>query len=346
MIPRLVLAFVLLALDVYAFQAFRTTMGSLSFFPAVAAAYWVFSGVFVGIILLTLVLPRDRWPQAVMVYLPPLFLSAFIGKVVVAAFLLIDDLIRGVDYAIAGSDPERIVGMSWAGLLVAGVPFAMLVYGMLGNAYRYQVRNIKLNLPHLPDSFKGLKIVQLSDIHSGSLTRPDLVKEAVEMVNKLDPDLIFFTGDLVNMVASEIEPYVPVFSKLKAKYGVYSITGNHDYGDYVAWESPSHKEANFRHLQRMHAELGWRLLMNEHERILIGKDELAVIGIENWSAFGRFPKYGNLRKAYEGAEDAPLQLLLSHDPTHWKAEVLEEYPPDRRDVRRPHPWLPVRPGDR
>jgi len=326
MLPRLMLALILLSVDAYAFQGIRTALGASPAFPVVQALYWGFTVLVLSGIAFSLAIDRHRWPKALMLYFPPVFLSAFIAKFILMVFLLVDDVIR-LALTISGQTaPERIAGLSWAGLIIGGIPFLLLLYGMIRNAYRYEYRNIPLAFPDLHPDLRGLRIVQLSDIHAGSLHRPDLVTEAVERINALSPDLIFFTGDLVNMVASEAEPYLPVFRQLRARLGVFSITGNHDYGDYVSWEHPQQKVDNFEALKTMHKRLGWRLLMNEHELLRIGKATLAVIGIENWSAFGRFPKYGDLASAHRGTAQADVRLLLSHDPSHWKAQVLPEYP--------------------
>ena len=140
------------------------------------------------------------------------------------------------------------------------------------------------------------------------------------------PDVILFTGDLVNNTTDEMDDYVEVFNKLKAPLGVYSTLGNHDYGDYQQWESPDHKKANLEKMKEVQTALGWRLLMNEHVSLQRGDDKVALIGIENWSAKARFPKYGNLEKAHAGSDTYPFKILMSHDPSHWKAEVLEKYP--------------------
>ena len=143
---------------------------------------------------------------------------------------------------------------------------------------------------------------------------------------KEKPDVILFTGDLVNNTTDEMDDYADVFSQLKAPMGVYSTLGNHDYGDYQQWESPDHKKANLEKMKEVQAALGWRLLMNEHVSLQKGDDKVALIGIENWSAKARFPKYGNLEKAHAGSDTYPFKILMSHDPSHWKAEVLEKYP--------------------
>jgi uncharacterized protein len=206
------------------------------------------------------------------------------------------------------------------------MPFVFGVHGMISNAYNYQFRRIRLKLPNLPDAFKGLKIIQLSDIHSGSFTATEPIMRAIEKINNEQPDLIFFTGDLVNNVAKEMEPYIDIFSKLQAKEGVYSILGNHDYGDYMRWEHPDDKLKNFEYLKDIQKQMGWNLLLDENRLLQRGNDSLAIIGVQNWSSKMRFPKYGDLAKAVRGTETASVKLLLSHDPSHWDAQVCTEYP--------------------
>ena len=323
MLRFLPFAILLFLVDLMAFQAVKTVFGTGAM---VYGVYWGFSALlFLGFLIAAFV-GRQNMPRWAMLYFPPVVMASFFGKLLVDILLLGEDIVRGIQLLVTSdTSPERSAVWSAIALITAGVPFLLLCYGMIRNAYNFEVRHINIGLPNLPQAFKGMRIVQISDIHSGSLTRPEPVKEAVDMINRLDADVIFFTGDLVNLVATEVEPYIPVFSKLKAKHGVYSITGNHDYGDYVAWQSAEQKAANFKLFIDMHKRLGWRLLMNEHERIRVDGEEIAVIGIENWSAKGNFSRYGNLAKAYQGAEDAPVKLLLSHDPSHWKAEVIEQY---------------------
>jgi predicted MPP superfamily phosphohydrolase len=170
-----------------------------------------------------------------------------------------------------------------------------------------------------------LKIVHISDVHSGSFTDKKAVLKGVQKILDQKPDLIFFTGDLVNNTADEMETYIDVFNKLRAPMGVYSVLGNHDYGDYISWDNEESKAANLERLKQIHHELGWRLLMNEHVVIEKNGEKIALLGVENWSAKARFPKYGNMKKAHAGAEEYPFKILLSHDPSHWDAEVLKKY---------------------
>jgi uncharacterized protein len=219
---------------------------------------------------------------------------------------------------------SRSLFLSWLGVGVGGSLFSSLIYGF-GNKYNYHIRRVPLVFENLPPAFRGLKIVQVSDIHSGSFTNKKAVEKGVQMILDLKPDLILFTGDLINDRATEMADYFDVFSRLKAPMGVFSTLGNHDYGDYVHWPSPEARLQNIEHLKKIETDMGWRLLMNEHVVLERGSDQIALIGIENWSAKKRFPKYGKMWEAYPGAEKYPFKILMSHDPSHWDAEVRPKY---------------------
>ena len=182
-----------------------------------------------------------------------------------------------------------------------------------------------MSYPNLPLAFKGLRVVQISDIHCGSFSNMSAVQRGVDKILGLKPDLVLFTGDLVNNKSDEMQNYLPVFSQVKAPMGVYSTLGNHDYGDYVQWANSEDKKQNLEHLKQVHAQLGWRLLMNENVVLKRNEDQIAVIGVENWSAKARFPKYGDLARAYTGTETVPFKILMSHDPSHWDGEVIPKY---------------------
>jgi hypothetical protein len=200
-----------------------------------------------------------------------------------------------------------------------------MIYGIVSGAHDYRIRRLKLWFTKLPSAFDGLKIIQIADIHSGSFYNKTAVKGGVEMLMNEKPDVVFFTGDLVNSETREVNAYINVFDKIKAPLGVFSTTGNHDYGDYRLWPTLEAKQRNFKDLIEAHRLLGWDLLMNEHRFLESNGEKLAIIGIENWGT-GRFPKYGKLDKAYKGAEDSAVKILLSHDPSHWDAQVRPEYP--------------------
>ena len=263
----------------------------------------------------------------------------FVAKILVLAVMFIDDLRRAFLWLIlkifpatnivsteVGEGISRSKFLKSIALILGGISISGFLYGIT-NRYNYQVKKIRLSFQNLPDAFRGLKIVQISDIHSGSFDHHDAVLRGVEKVMEQKPDIIFFTGDLVNNKAEEIKPYMDIFSRLKAPLGVYSTLGNHDYGDYVQWDSPEAKKANLEELKAMHGKMGWRLMMNEHIVFEKGSDKIAVIGIENWSAKANFPKYGDLRKAYAGLSEkqVPFKILLSHDPSHFDAQVNTMY---------------------
>jgi uncharacterized protein len=261
--------------------------------------------------------------------------ATYFSKLFAVLFLFIDDvqrlvrwiatsLYKGNTNALPGEVITRSEFLSKTALAASAIPFGAMVYGIISGAHDYRVRRLTVTLPNLPKSFDGIKIGQLSDIHSGSFFNKTAVKGGVEMMLKEKPDLVFFTGDLVNNEASEVKEYMDVFNKLRAPLGVYSVTGNHDYGDYKSWVSEEVKQQNFKDLIESHRLLGFKLLMNDHHMIEQRGDKLAILGIENWGA-GRFAKYGKIDQAHAGTDDAAVKLLLSHDPSHWDAQVRKDY---------------------
>ena len=327
-------------IDIYFFQALKAISHSASGRTRmiIYTSYWTLSIAAIVILLLLPYINFEKQARLVKTTIFALIAGLFFAKLIASLFFLIDDVRRGVQW-VAGklfSPKEESQGLqtgetisrsgflSWAGMIVGGGLFGTLIYGF-DNKYRYQVKKTRLSYGNLPAAFKGLKIVHISDIHSGSFNDKDAVMKGVYKIMQEKPDLILFTGDLVNNVASEMEDYMDVFDKLSAPLGVYSTLGNHDYGDYVHWDSAEDKKANLEKLKQVHAALGWRLLMNEHVVLERGSDKIAVLGIENWSSKARFPKYGDLKKAHTGSEACPFKILMSHDPSHWKAEVLEQY---------------------
>ncbi len=332
---------VMLLVDTYAFQAIRTVSQSAS--PRVKtivyAVYWSLSALAVIGYLLFIFSKPDLLPKRVRTYLFATLMGFFLAKFTAVIFFLIDDLRRLVQWAagkmlyrntegdtMSGDGITRSVFLSWLGLGIGGGLFGSLIYGF-GNKYKYDIKRVKLSFDNLPAGFKGTKFIHISDIHSGSFTDKNAVEHGVEMILKENADLILFTGDLVNDKATEMAGYMDVFSKLKAPMGVYSTLGNHDYGDYVSWpDNGITKAQNLENLKQVHANLGWRLLMNEHIVLERNNSQIALLGIENWSNKARFPKHGRLDLAYAGTEKYPFKILMSHDPSHWDAQVRPGYP--------------------
>lgn len=330
----------MLLLDFYVFQTLRLIMQPWSerLRWTVSVIYWLPSVLAVLLFLSGPLQLTDHWPRSVRIYVFAVLIGLFLSKLTASVFFLVDDMRRIIHwtggqlyYRLLADEPfraapiSRSVFMSWLGIGVGGTLFGGLLWGF-GNKYRYRTEHVKLNLPGLPDAFRGLRAVHISDIHSGSLTDKRAVERGVQRILDLSPDIIFFTGDLVNDHAGEMDDYREVFARLKAPLGVYSCLGNHDYGDYRSWPSQEAKAANLARLKDLHAEMGWKLLMNEHVSIEREGQRIAVLGIENWGAKANFPKYGRLEDAWRGTDPFPFKILLSHDPSHWEAQVLREFP--------------------
>ncbi len=331
---------IMILLDLYVFQAIRLL--TLHTAPRVRSiihiSYWVIS---IAAVLTLIFLPSLKLSQESGIARSTVFftiIGLFFAKLIAAVFFLVDDIRRFFQWGTqrmgffprpsaileAPGGITRSAFLTWTGMLFGGGLFGTLLYGF-GNKYKYQLNRVPIAFPNLPEAFKGMKLVHISDIHSGSFTDKEAVKRGVEKIMSTQPDIIVFTGDLVNNKAEEMNDYREIFGALQAPLGVYSILGNHDYGDYVEWASPQEKAANLQDLKNIHAEMGWRLLMNEH--VLLEKEgqQIAILGVENWGAKGNFPKYGSLQQAHQGSENIPFKVLLSHDPSHWDAEVRSKY---------------------
>ncbi len=327
-----IMILLILVLDWYTFQAVRTlaTNWPPLLRSAVYALHWM---VPVGLAAWIFILTNgsSMVGKNAITLVRTLFFIVYISKILVASMLVIDDFRRvsmmAYNYfsGTVAHNPSRSVFLSQMGFLLGGIPFVSLLYGMIRNPYRYTLFKETVHLDNLPAALDGLRIIQISDIHSGSFMHKEPVRNAVNLINQQKPDLVFFTGDLVNSVATEIEPFFDVFDKIQAKYGVYSVLGNHDYGDYHQWEREEDKEQNLLSLYEAHRKMGWNLLLNQNQMLDIEGEKVAVIGVENYSAHPRFPKYGDLKKACAGTEEAPLKLLLSHDPSHWEEQVIREF---------------------
>ncbi|MBS1917128.1 MAG: metallophosphoesterase [Bacteroidetes bacterium] len=335
----LIVTGIMLLLDFYVFQAVKVVSQNASpkWKTIISIAYWSLSVLVITFLILMQFVSFESFPRSIRNYLLATVLGLLFAKLLAAVFLLIDDLRRLVQWCsgklffrntegenLSGEGISRSVFLSWIGLGVGGGLFSTLVYGF-SNKYNYHIKRVQLSYDNLPKSFRGLKIVQISDVHSGSFTNKKAVEKGIEKILNENADLILFTGDLVNDRAVEMKDYMDVFNKLKAPMGVFSTLGNHDYGDYVHWDSEEAKRNNLEHVKQIHGELGWRLLMNEHVKLERNGEQIALIGIENWSAKARFPKHGKMVEAYPGAEKYPFKILMSHDPSHWDAEVRPKY---------------------
>ncbi len=326
---------IMLLIDLYVFQAVKLVSQSAS--PKtrllIYTIYWAITLISVTIFMFGSLLNMEQWPKLLRVYVFATLIGIFIAKFIASTVFLIDDLRRLLHWGggklyysfiqneeFSSGTINRSTFMSWLGLGLGSSLFGTLLWGF-GNKYRYKLQEIPMTFNALPEAFKGLRIVHISDIHSGSFTDKKAVEKGIELILDKKPDLILFTGDLVNDRAEEMHEFKDIFSKLKAPMGVYSTLGNHDYGDYAKWPSPEAKKENLESLKKIHSEMGWRLLMNEHVVMEKNGQQIALLGIENWSAKSNFTRYGSLPQAYQGSHDIPFKILMSHDPSHWDAEV-------------------------
>lgn len=359
MLTRIITILVILILfDTYAFQAIRTLTSGLlpSSRKIIFISYWLFSAAFYVLFVMTISGQFIHANRTFVVFITGLFFAMILSKILMVLPLLIEDIYRIVNkiFTVLFSDKASGTGtskflisrkkfISQVSAGIGGLTFAGLGYGVMKGAHDYKLHEVSVGLKKLPQSFSGLRIGHISDIHSGSFWNIHAVERGVDLLMAQKPDVIFFTGDLVNNIADEMnEHYIRIFSKLKAPMGVYSCLGNHDYGDYFEWpdkhtlrpfentkSSKSHmsplQAANLDKLISVHKQMGWDLLMNENRVLERGDDKIAIMGIENFGAKGRFPKYGKMADAHKGIENIETKLLLSHDPSHWEFEVLKKY---------------------
>ena len=310
----------------YSYQAVKTIVSN----RWVLFVYFLFVVLIIGNLLFhTLVLERTSAQEPRLMYAIGFFITLFAFQAVVTLFLLGEDILRLPQGAYAyftkmpGQTqflPERRKIISQIAVSLAAIPFTSLLYGMYRGKYNYKVLAYELNYDDLPEAFEGFKIVQISDIHSGSFDNSEKVQHGIDLVNTQQADVVLFTGDLVNNRADEIHPWMKTFQQIKSKHGVYSVLGNHDYGDYTQWESADAKKKNLDSLCVAQKEMGWDLLRNDSRFIEKEGQRLALVGVENWGT--GFKQAGDLEKALEKVEADDFKILMSHDPSHWEAQVL------------------------
>lgn len=360
---KLILYFLLLVLivDTYVWQAFKVLIRKRSKFTQglIFGIYWLIPTL--SLVFIILVMLNDK--VAMMRELRTLFTGFLIvvygSKSVSFLFMVIDDVKRGLMWSwhrlrrlFAGKNKKAVIAdeedeeeeeieesiepeekrisrsefIAKAGIIAGTVPLVFLTRGMYTGAYNYQVRRHDLVIPKLPEAFDGIKILQISDVHSGSFTNKDAVYQGIKLIKEQKAHITLFTGDIVNNRAEELVEYQHMFSEIKSPMGVYSVLGNHDYGDYVNnWKSPEAKQKNLDDLCYMQKEMGWNLLRNEHVLLEKENKRIGLIGIENWGDRSRFQKYGDVGKAMQGMPDVPVKLLMSHDPSYFDKVVSKEY---------------------
>ena len=322
----IILLAVFFTIEIYVYQAIRNITTN----NYIRIGYWVFTLLAYGIILYWILTfnraSRDHQQIQLMVSAMMIFV---LPKLLSVIFLLIGDFTRFVEFgfkyftAKENYFPERRKFISTTALAAAGIFSALAIDGIIFGKYRHTVRKVKLRFKNLPENFKGYKIVQISDVHSGSFFNPQKLQKAIDLINEQDADVVLFTGDMVNNYADEFKPFIPLFKSIKAKDGKFSILGNHDYGDYGAWNSREEKAQNIPNLKNYQAEAGFKLLRNENIALEKNGEKIYLLGVENWG-IKPFPQYGDLDKALKGVPEDAIKVLMSHDPTHFD-EVVKKH---------------------
>ena len=333
----------LFLIDLYAFQGIKTALNGISVARFIKPAFWVFHiafYIYFFIFFFGFFKGTKASPGFINLSFTT-FIIFYLPKLIFLVFLLGEDFYRGARFAFdkmsslfQNSSAEPTPGVTLisrgeflnrAGILVATIPFLGLLYGYVKGKYDYTVRKVKILIPDLPEALQGFTITQISDLHIGSFDDKDAVENGIELANAQNSDLMVMTGDLVNNRTEEANEYENVFSKLKAPMGVFSILGNHDYGDYTRNWKDGEKEQNFQDMLAIHKRMGWKLMMDENVILEKNGEKIALIGVQNISAKANFHSYGNLSKAFSGSENIGTKILLSHDPTHWDAEVIKSF---------------------
>ncbi|MFZ8961730.1 MAG: metallophosphoesterase [Flavobacteriaceae bacterium] len=318
---------ILIVLQWYSFQALKTLTSQKWIWVCYFAAVVLIIG---NLVVHTLVLERSVVMEPRLMYAIGFFISLFVFQMIITLILLSEDVFRipQTIYAYFSKfpgqtefAPARRAFVSKLAIGIASIPLVSLLYGMYHGKYNYKVLKYTLTFDDLPEAFDGFTLTQISDLHSGSFDNVEKVNYGIDLVNQQNSDVIFFTGDLVNNKTAEVLPWMEHFSKLSAPYGVYSVLGNHDYGDYTQWNTNDEKSNNFRTLCDVQKEMGWDLLLNESRFIEKSGERIALVGVENWG-MGGFKRAGDLNKSLAQVSDSDFKILLSHDPSHWEAEVL------------------------
>jgi predicted MPP superfamily phosphohydrolase len=309
----------------YAFQAIKTITQNKFWWAIYALVVGIILG---GVLWQTLNFDRTVGWTPIVAYSLGMFVALLSGQLLMICLLFLEDLSRGASSLLHffTSDqkihfPQRRKFVSQMAIALGAIPFSSLLYGMYKGRYNYRVLNYTLEYENLPDGFDGFQITQISDLHCGSFDNTKKVAYGLDLIDKQKSDLVLFTGDMVNNKANEARPWVEFIAKIKAPYGKFSVLGNHDYGDYSNWENEAGKKQNMEEMYQIHQDMGFDLLLNESRYIEKNGDRIALVGVENWGA-GRFKKAGDLEKSISKIEPNDFKILLSHDPSHWEAEVI------------------------
>ncbi|MFD2942775.1 metallophosphoesterase [Flavobacterium notoginsengisoli] len=321
-----ILCALFLFIEFYSYQAFRTLIKV----RWVLISYQIISALLLIFIIYSFSqIDRSVGQTKQFMFTTGLMLLIYVPKIVLTLIMFGEDIFRIgasiLNYFVYNAPrkemmPDRRKFVSQIALGLAAIPFLSIIYGILEGKYNFKVMKQTVFFPDLPDAFDGFKITQISDVHSGSFDNPEKINYAIDLINQQESDLILFTGDIVNTHAKEMHPWLDTFNRIKDyKYGKFAVLGNHDYGEYVTWPSEKEKEENFKAIKNLYGQIGFKLMLNEHTYIQKGDDKIALIGVENWGV--NFKKAGDLNKASENVHQDDFKILMSHDPSHWDAEI-------------------------
>jgi len=324
--PLLIASAIIFVLEYYAFQAVKTVTKN-------RVIRWVWLGigllVYLNLLYVIFATPSNSGQTKQFQMATGMMITILIPKVFILIILFGEDIVRLAQKIISwlGANPTQSISgrrkfISQMALGLAAIPFASFLYGIIQGRYNYKVLKYQLSFKDLPDAFNGFTITQISDIHSGSFTNKEKVQYGVDMINDQHSDLLLFTGDIVNNKASEMDNWIDMFGTLKAPYGKYAVLGNHDYAEYIRGISKEEKEVQFEEIKNIHPKIGFDLLCNEHRYIEKDGQKIALVGVENWGK--SFKQAGDLSKASEGVNKNDFKILMSHDPSHWEAEVKQD----------------------
>jgi len=324
------LVLLILGVESHVYCALKTSFAAHTW---VKVVYYVFQIGAYGSVFLSIIIRPKASNEGIRLPVVNLLRGAIVAfalpKVVASSLLLLEDLLRGIRYAWNKFNldetgllfyPQRTEGYVYMVTGAACLLFVLLLYGIVFGKYRYQVKEVEIKSANLPKAFDGYRIVQVSDVHSGTFDSISQVQKGIDLINTQNPDLVLFTGDLVNNLASEIEPFIPLFHSIQSRDGKFSILGNHDYGDYVQWRSATDKVNNLECLIQNHAKMGFQLMRNSAERINKKGEHINLLGVENWGK-PPFQQLGDLERATQNIAAHEFTILMSHDPSHWDYQV-------------------------
>jgi len=333
----IIISLILFGIDLYVFRSIRTHTLELDNYIKyiIYIAFWLIPVILLSTWLYYVFFPGqiDFRSSKLFLFMGAFFVVFTLPKLIIIFFQLIEDFSKIIAFLLKKvSAPDKLIFenadkisrsdfISRLGLIISAIPFISLIYGIVIGRFNFNIVNKTISFKNLPKSFDGFKIVQFSDLHIGSLNgNKDQLEKAINLINEQNPDVIFFTGDMVNNIAAELDGWEDTLSKLKARHGVFSVLGNHDYGEYFRWQKEEDKLNNIESLKNRQKNMGFKLLLNNSKIIEKNSEQIAIVGVENWGN-PPFPQYGSLEKALEKVQNVPFKLLLSHDPTHFDMQV-------------------------